>query len=75
MKTGKSSGLDNICPCFLREVACGVTETLTITFNKYISESSVVDAWIIASVTPLFKKGPISKPSRYRSISLTSSNM
>ena len=57
LKACKSPGPDNIYPCFLKEVACEITESLTIIFNKSISESSVVDAWKAANVTPLFKKG------------------
>ena len=72
LKACKSPGPDNIYPCFLKEVACEITEPLTIIFNKSISESSVVDAWKAANVTPLFKKGPKSKASSYRPISLTS---
>ena len=53
-------------------MACEITEPLTIIFNKSISESSVVDDWKAANVTPLFKKGPESKASSYRPISLTS---
>ena len=59
LKAYKSPGPDNIYPCFLEEVACEITEPLTIILNNSISESSVVDAWKAAKVTPLFKKGPL----------------
>ena len=53
-------------------MACEITEPLTIISNKSISESSVVDAWKAADVTPLSEKGPKSKASSYRPIRLTS---
>ena len=70
-KACKSPGSDNIYPSFLEEVAWEMTEPLTISFNKSISGSSLLDAWKAANVTPLFKKGPKSKASGHRPISLT----
>ena len=57
LKAYKSPSPDTIYFCFLKEVACKITEPLTIIINYSISESSAVDVWKAADVTPLFKRG------------------
>ncbi|MCP4268390.1 MAG: hypothetical protein GY777_22910, partial [Candidatus Brocadiaceae bacterium] len=71
-KINKTPGPDKIAPKILKEVKDGIVKPLTLYFNKSINMGKVPEAWKLANVTPIFKKGCKSQPGNYRPISLTS---
>jgi len=72
IKETKSPGPDDIYPRILKECHDILATPLAIIFNKSLDEGVVVEDWKIANVTPIFKKGSVSKVENYRPISLTS---
>ena len=72
LKTGKASGLDNICAEFLKYAANVVVPFLTKLFNKLYDTSYFPLDWCKSVIIPLFKKGEDSDPDSYRGISLLS---
>ena len=72
LKTGKTSGLDNICADFLKYAEHFVVPFLTKLFNKlYYTSYFPLDS-CKSVIIPLFKKGKDSNPDNYRGISLLS---
>ena len=71
LKTGKASGLDNICAEFLK-YAENVVPFLAKFFNKLYDTSYLALDWCKSVIIPLFKKGEDSNPDNYRGISLLS---
>ena len=70
-KPGKSAGPDGIHS----RVVVETQETCEVThyyFNKSLSEGVVPDSRKEAEVVPIFKKGKIDDPDKYRPVSLTS---
>ena len=72
LKTGKASGLDNICAEFLKYAENFVVPFLTKLFNKLYDTSYFPLDWCKSVIIPLFKKGEDSNPDNYRGISLLS---
>jgi Reverse transcriptase (RNA-dependent DNA polymerase) len=68
----KSSGLDDIYPCILKECASELTSVLTYLFNESLFTGTVPADWRDANVFALLKKGPRDVPENYSPISLTS---
>ena len=72
LKTKKSASPDNCHPYVLFGVCSGLVLPLTLLFNKSLEESTLPNSWKDANVTPIFKQGCRTKPSKYRLVSLTS---
>ena len=71
LRINKSQGPDDIHPHLLHELKNELAEPLAILYSKCIESGTIPEAWKIASVTPIFKKGDKSSPGNYRPISLT----
>ena len=72
LKTGKASGLDNICAEFLKYAENFVVPFLTKLFKKLYDRSYFPLDWCKSVIIHLFKKGEDSNPDNYRGISLLS---
>lgn len=72
LKVNKSPGPDGIYPRVLKEAKKELARPLTSIFNTSLQSSTNPDEWLLANVTPIFKKGSKSQPCNYRPISLTS---
>ena len=57
---------------FLKEMSVSISSALTLIFQASYDQGQVPDDWKGAYITPLFKKGDMSKASNYRPVSLTS---
>ena len=68
----KSVGPDEIHPRILKELAKEIYKPLTHIFKTSLRTGIVPEAWKIANVVPIFKKGSRTSPENYRPISLTS---
>ena len=68
----KSTGVDEIHPCMLKECARNLSIPLTIIFKKSLNKGLIPSLWKLANVTSIFKKGSKFVASNYRPISLTS---
>ena len=68
----KAVGPDGIHPIFLKIRAPIISPSLTLIFNKSLKTGIFTDAWKLAFVTPVYKKGNKEDPSNYRPISLLS---
>ena len=53
----KAYGLDQICPCLLKEGAKIIASPLAELFNKSLNDGVLPLDWVSANVTPVFKKG------------------
>ena len=56
LKTGKASGLDNICDEFLKYAENSVVPFLTKLFTKFYDTSYFPLGWCKSVIIPLFKK-------------------
>ncbi|KAG6940840.1 hypothetical protein G0U57_011320 [Chelydra serpentina] len=72
LNCNKSPGPDGIHPRVLKELKCEIAELLTVVCNLSFKSASVSNDWVIANVTPTFKKGSRDDPGNYRPVSLTS---
>ena len=72
LKCGKSAGLDNIFPEFLKYAPDTLLYTLVEFLNKILEAGVVPDKWAISYYCPIFKKGNVKDPSNYRGISIAS---
>ena len=72
LKTEKSPGPDQIYPKLLKEAAEEVASPLHTIFTKSLQDGKLPDAWKIAQVCPIHKKGSRSSCNNYRPVSLTS---
>ena len=71
LNPGKAAGPDNLTSRILKELHSEIAPILTDIFNSSLLEGAVPKEWKNANVTPVYKKGPKSKPENYRPISLT----
>ena len=71
LNPGKAAGPDNLTSRILKELHSEIAPILTDIFNSSLLEGAVPKDWKNANVTPVYKKGPKSKPENYRPISLT----
>ena len=71
LNPGKAAGPDNRTSRILKELHKEIAPILTDIFNTSLAEGTVPKDWKSANVTPVYKKGPKSKPENYRPISLT----
>ena len=72
MKNGKSAGLDNIYPEFIKYIPDSLIKVITKFFNRILETTGVPDEWAISIYQPVFKKGNRINPNNYRGISLSS---
>ncbi|KFQ23353.1 LINE-1 reverse transcriptase, partial [Mesitornis unicolor] len=68
----KSMGPDGIHPRVLRELAEVLAKPLPIIYQQSWLTGEVPVDWILANVTPIYKKGRKENPENYRAVSLTS---
>eukprot|EP00061_Rhincodon_typus_P008853 g31840.t1 len=72
LKVDKLPGSDGLYSRVLKEIAEEIVEALVVIFQESLESGRVPEAWKIANMTPLFKKGVRQKTENYRLISLTS---
>ena len=71
LKNNLSSGPDELPPLLFRQTCYSLAKPLAVLFTQLMSVSAVPDAWKMAIVTPVFKKGLATDVANYRPISLT----
>ena len=71
LKTKTVGGPDGIPPLFLKTCKRYLAAPLAYLFSSCFEDSFLPAVWLLAYVTPIFKKGDSSRPSNYRPISLT----
>ena len=71
LKNNLSCGPDELPPLLFRQTCYSLATPLAVLFTQLMSVSAVPDAWKMAIVTPVFKKGPATDVVNYRPISLT----
>ena len=67
----KAPGLDQLHPRILKETAKVIAHPITLIFRKSQAAGILPTQWLMAAITPIFKKGNRSDPSNYRPVSLT----
>lgn len=72
LNISKSCGPDGVHPRLLKELSNELACPLKMLFDRTMQEGKIPEAWKIAEVKPLFKKGEKMKPGNYRPVSLTS---
>lgn len=72
LKPKLSAGPDNIPGLFLKQLRFHIAKPLSKIFQVSFGSGFLPRDWLVASVTPIFKKGLSSDPLNYRPISLTS---
>ena len=72
LDSSKSCGPDNIPARILKHCCDEIAPILTVIFTQSLSSGNLPDDWLMANVTPIFKKGDRASPTNYRPISLTS---
>ena len=72
LKENKAPGPDNLPPILLKSLSTELAPCLQVLFQSTLQQKSIPVDWKHACVTPLFKKGSVSKPENYRPVSLTS---
>ena len=70
LKNSKSTGLDNIDIGIVKLIAADILPSLTHIINLSLSTSCFPDAWKVAKVVPLLKKGDPLCPKNYRPVAL-----
>ena len=71
LKDHNVCGPDLLPTQILKEAAEPVSIFLKAIFVKSLSSGTLPRDWKLANITPVYKKGDISKPANYRPISLT----
>ena len=72
IKNGKSSGLDNIYPEFIKYLPDSLINVITKFFDRILETTEVPDEWAISIYQPVFEKGNRNDPNNNRGISLSS---
>ena len=72
LPVNKAGGPDDITPRLLKESAKEIAPVLASIFQQSLDEGTLLNDWLVANITPLFKKGNKSVPGNYRPVSLTS---
>jgi hypothetical protein len=72
LNVNKSFGVDKVHPHVLKECSDSLSQPLSLIFKKSFYSGVVPDEWLVANITPLFKKGNKLEPTNYRPVSLTS---
>ena len=68
----KTVGADEVHPLILKNFSNEFDIPLEIIFRKSIETGKIPNAWRLANVSPIFKRGSRLEPSNYRPVSLTS---
>ena len=71
LKPHKASGPDSISVRLLKELCEELTPVLTTIFQSSLVSATVPEAWKMAHIVPVFKKGDCSTAANYRPVSLT----
>ena len=64
--------MNRIHPLVVKNCASACSEAFSVIFCQSFASGKVPDAWRLAQISPIFKKGSRSSPGNYRPISLTS---
>jgi hypothetical protein len=72
LRADSAPGPDGISPRVLKELKVEVSISLSIIFNKSLTETVVPADWKLGNVTPIYKKSPKGNPGNYCPVSLTS---
>jgi hypothetical protein len=72
LNVNKSIGVDKVHPFVLKECSETISRPLSIIFKKSYLSGLIPDEWLVANITPLFKKGNKLEPTNYRPVLLTS---
>ena len=72
LKTNKSPGPDLHHPLFLKAASDALATPIAAICEKSMTTGLLPEAWKVAHVSPIYKKGPKEIPSNYRPVSLTS---
>lgn len=72
LNVNKSVGVDKVHPHVLKECSDSLSRPLSLIFKKSFYSGVIPDEWLVANITPLFKKGNKLEPTNYRPVSLTS---
>jgi len=64
--------MDSIHPFVVKRCASTFSDVFSAIFTHSFSSGKIPDAWRLAQISPIFKKGSRSAPGNYRPISLTS---
>ena len=71
LKPGKSPGPDGLHPRVLKEIGPEIAPALTTIFKISMVTGTLPDEWLLANVSPIFKKGNKHVAGNYRPVSLT----
>ncbi len=72
LKPSKSPGPDGLHPKLLKELAPGLSYPLSTLFQSSLDEGRLPADWLVAHVSPIYKKGAKTEAGNYRPVSLTS---
>ena len=72
LKVNKTPGFDEYPPRVLKELAPFIAETVTVIFNKSLTEAALPSDWKTSVIAAIFKKGLTNLASNYRPVALTS---
>ena len=68
LKANKATGLDEIPPRLLRELAAVLEGPIATIMKKSIQEGNLPSIWKKANVVPIFKKGKKNMAGNYRPV-------
>ena len=72
MKENRAAGVDGINSTFIKKCCKGLVRPLREIFRESMRVGEIPDAWKLANVVAIFKKGARWDPGNYRPVSLTS---
>ena len=72
LDANKAPGPDGIHPTVLKHCSSEVAPILKVIFVQSLSTGNIPSDWLLANITPVYKKGNKDLPANYRPISLTS---
>ena len=70
LRDDKAPGADNILPRLLKSISSAVITPVTIIFKKSMESGDIPDDWLLANVSPIYKKGSRQLTENYRPVSL-----
>ena len=71
LKINKSPGPDGLHPRLLKEVSTSIIPALTLIYQTSIQTGTLPDDWLLADISPIYKKGKRHVAGNYRPVSLT----